>query len=237
MITEQQLGLLIGSSAVGPDGPLGTVVEVYLDDETHRPEWAAVRTGLLGTGILATGEAFVPLAPAEMAGDDLWVPYDEDTVRNAPRIVSEGHLSPAEEMALYRYYGVGWGGGSAVPAAETTRSEEQLRVGTERVEAGRARLRRYVVAENVTRTVPVSHEEIRLDREPIPDADAVEDGTLTEEAYEVVLYAERPLVTSETVPVERVRLDTRTVTDQQTVVGQVRREQIDVEADAAIRRS
>jgi hypothetical protein len=205
MITEQQLGLLIGSSAVGPDGPLGTVVEVYLDDETHRPEWAAVRTGLLGTGILATGEAFVPLAPAEMAGDDLWVPYDEDTVRNAPRIVSEGHLSPAEEMALYRYYGIGWGQSSSAPVAGTTRSEEQVPV-----ESDRARLRRYVVTESVSRTVPVSHDEIRVEREPIPAADAgdaVDAPALTEEEYEVVLYAERPVVSTEQVRREHSDVD------------------------------
>src|ERR1051326_3007528 len=48
-----------------------------------------------------------------------------------------------------------------------TRSEERLNVGTESVEAGRARLRKYVVTENVTQTVPVSHEEVRLEREPI----------------------------------------------------------------------
>jgi hypothetical protein len=71
MITEQQLNAVIGSTAVGPDGKLGTVGEVYLDDETGRPEWATVRTGMFGTK-----ESFVPLAQADMTGDDLRVPYD-----------------------------------------------------------------------------------------------------------------------------------------------------------------
>ena len=121
-----------------------------------------------------------------------------------------------------------------------TRSEERMRVGTERVETGRARLRKYVVTENVTQTVPVSHEEVRIEREPITDAnvDAATDGpAISEEEHEVVLHAERPVVAKETVPVERVRVDTETVTDQETVSGEVRKEQIDLDdAEAKTRR-
>ena len=110
-----------------------------------------------------------------------------------------------------------------------TRSEERLNVGTESVEAGRARLRKYVVTENVTRTVPVSHEEVRVEREPITEAnrDAALDGPdISEEQHEVTLRAERPVVEKEAVPVERVRLGTETVTDQHEINEQVRKEQI-----------
>ncbi|MEP6851608.1 MAG: PRC and DUF2382 domain-containing protein [bacterium] len=111
-----------------------------------------------------------------------------------------------------------------------TRSEERLRVGTEQVEAGRARLRKYIVTENVTQTVPVSREEVRIEREPITDAnigDATAGPDLSEEEHEVTLRAERPVVDKETVPVERVRLDKETVTEQEQVSEEVRREQID----------
>ena len=111
-----------------------------------------------------------------------------------------------------------------------TRSEERLRVGTEQVQAGRARLRKYVVTENVTQTVPVSHEEVRLEREPITDANreqAMSGGDITEEEHEVTLRAERPVVAKETVPVERVRLGKQTVTEEQQVSETVRKEQID----------
>jgi uncharacterized protein (TIGR02271 family) len=113
-----------------------------------------------------------------------------------------------------------------------TRSEEQLNVGTERVAAGRARLRKYVVTENVTRTVPVSHEEVRIEREPITDANvgsALDGPDISEEEHEIVLHAERPVVEKEAVPVERVRLDTETVTSQETVDDTVRKEQIEVD--------
>jgi uncharacterized protein (TIGR02271 family) len=113
-----------------------------------------------------------------------------------------------------------------------TRSEEQLRVGTEQVEAGRARLRKYIVTEQVTQTVPVSHEEVRIEREPITEANApaAHDGpAISEEEHEVVLHAEQPVVQKEAVPVERVRLGTETVTEQQQVSEEVRKEQIETD--------
>ena len=115
-----------------------------------------------------------------------------------------------------------------------TRSEEQLRVGTEKVESGRARLRKHVVSETETRTVPVSREEVRVEREPITDGNvgnAMDGPAISEEEHEVVLNEERPVVQKEAVPVERVRLDKDTVTDQQQVTEEVRKEQIDMDAD------
>jgi uncharacterized protein (TIGR02271 family) len=113
-----------------------------------------------------------------------------------------------------------------------TRSKEEVRVGTETHEAGRARLRKHVVTENVSKTVPVSHEEVRVEREPITDAnrgDALDGPAISEEEHEVVLTEERPVVEKEAVPVERVRLDKETVTEQQTVNEQVREERIETE--------
>jgi uncharacterized protein (TIGR02271 family) len=113
-----------------------------------------------------------------------------------------------------------------------TRSEEQLRVGTQTVETGRARLRKHIVTENVTTTVPVSHEEVRIEREPITDAnrdDALSGGDLTTEEHEVTLHAEKPVVEKETVPVERVRLSTDTVASEEQVNEQVRKEEIDTD--------
>lgn len=120
-----------------------------------------------------------------------------------------------------------------------TRSEERLHVGTENVETGRARLRKYVVTENVTKTVPVQREEVRIEREPITDAnrDAAYDGpAISEEEHEVTLHEERPVVEKEAVPVERVRLDKETVTDEHTVSEEVRKEQIETDGSDDTRR-
>lgn len=116
-----------------------------------------------------------------------------------------------------------------------TRSEEQLHVGTETAAAGRARLRKYVVTEQETVTVPVQHEEVRLEREPITEANvgAATDGpALSDEEHEVTLHQERVVVDKEAVPVERVKLGTETVTEQQQVTEDVRHEEIELDDDS-----
>jgi uncharacterized protein (TIGR02271 family) len=115
-----------------------------------------------------------------------------------------------------------------------TRSEEELRVGTTQRERGRARLRKYVTTEQVTKTVPVQREEVRVEREPITDAnrDAATSGpAISEEEHEVVLREEQVVVDKRAVPKERVRLDTETVTDERQVAEEVRKEQIEVQGD------
>ena len=115
-----------------------------------------------------------------------------------------------------------------------TRSEEELHVGTERREAGRGRLRKYVVTENVTKTVPVQREELRIEREPITDAnrdDAVDGPAISEEEHEVVLHEEVPVVEKQTVPQERVRLEKDAHTDEETVTAELRKERIETDGD------
>jgi hypothetical protein len=80
---------------------IGEVVSVYLDNETDRPEWAVVRTGLFGMR-----SSFVPLADAREVGDEVQVPHRRLQVKEAPNIEPDGQLSPAEEAELYRHYGL-----------------------------------------------------------------------------------------------------------------------------------
>jgi uncharacterized protein (TIGR02271 family) len=115
-----------------------------------------------------------------------------------------------------------------------TRSEEELRVGTTQRERGRARLRKYVTTEQQTVTVPVQREEVRVEREPITDAnlDAATGGpAISEEEHEVTLREEEVVVDKRAVPKERVRLDTETVTDERQVSEEIRKEQIEVQGD------
>jgi stress response protein YsnF len=108
-------------------------------------------------------------------------------------------------------------------------------------ETGRARLRKYVVTEDVQITVQVRREKLRVEHEPIRpnEQQLVEDpdvfGTLEEFGgpdggiiYEVVLHEERPVISTEIVPVERVRLSKLVETEQHIASGQVLKEQIEV---------
>lgn len=124
-----------------------------------------------------------------------------------------------------------------------TRSEERLRVGTEQHVTGRARLRKFVTTEVVTVEVPVRREEVRLVHEPAGEPGVTAGPADQGEAYDgppvqlpdgetvLVLHEERPVVTTETVPVERVRMSTETVTETRAVSGQVRTEHIEVDGD------
>ncbi|MFK0042223.1 DUF2382 domain-containing protein [Paenarthrobacter sp. NPDC090517] len=253
MINAENLTSLsnTGGNVIDQDGTkIGGIGQIYVDDETSQPSWVTVKTGLFGSG-----ESFVPLDSASQDGDDIVVPYTKDKVKDAPRVAPDGHLEPEEEEQLYSYYGLSGGytrtgtddttgrgtGGRETVGHDTsgpttdeamTRSEEQLNVGTRREETGKARLRKYITTENVTTTVPVQREEIRVEREPITDANigqAMDGPEISEEEHEVVLHEERPVVEKETVPVERVRLDKQTVTEERAVNEEVRKENIEVD--------
>ncbi|ADB77485.1 DUF2382 domain-containing protein [Geodermatophilus obscurus] len=346
MIGTEAISRVIGKDVYDQSGDkIGSASEVYLDDESGQPEWVTVRTGLFGTK-----ESFVPIRDADLTDDGLRVPVSKSQVKDAPKVDTDGHLSPQEEQELYRYYGMQVGQGQVGQGTQTdttvgrvdrdqqavmdpstttgtagmtgsggdrdvidpttttetsggsgtdrdrdvidpttttgttgtagmsagaagagmaagtsgrtdrdrdgradhtgeagivgrdvsgpttdnamTRSEERLDVGTRSEEVGRARLRKYVVTENVTETVPVSREEVRVEREPITDANvgnAMDGPAISEEEHEVTLHAERPVVEKEAVPVERVRLDKQTVTDQERVSEDVRKEQVEVD--------
>jgi uncharacterized protein (TIGR02271 family) len=244
----------IGRDAYDRNGDkVGMIESIYYDDVTARPEWVAVRTGLFGRNV-----TFVPIAGSSTHGDDLQLAFDKATIKDAPNCEADGHLSANDEELLFRHYQFDWAERSPVGYGETsradsgfetrrmsqergtddamTRSEEELRIGTERTETGRARLRKYVVTEQQQVTVPVTREEVRVEREPITEANvgqALSGPEITESEHEVVTHEERPIVTKETVPKERVRLETETVTDQETITEEVRKERIDVDDDDA----
>jgi uncharacterized protein (TIGR02271 family) len=247
----------VGHQVVDQAGDkVGKVSNIYLDDQTGQPEWLAISTGLFGKR-----SSFVPLQGATADGDELVIGWDKAMVKDAPQVEddADGYLTPEEEQQLYRYYGqqmpaqtestyqtdttyqtgrqdrtetVGHDTSGPTTDDAMTRSEERLNVGTRSQEAGRARLRKYVVTEQVSQTVPVSHEEVRVEREPITDANrpAATDGpAISEEEHEVALHAETPVVEKEVVPVERVRLTKETVTDEETVNADVSKERIEEE--------
>jgi uncharacterized protein (TIGR02271 family) len=238
-----------GRQVVASDGEkIGKVDEVYYATDDGTPEWLAVNTGLFGTKT-----SFVPLRGAQPDGEDVRVAYTKDQVKDAPGVEPDEELSQSEERELWSHYGLDYGAehdhdhGQRDASADTgrdtsgpdtdeamTRSEEELSVGTRSREGGRARLRKYVVTENVTKTVPVRKEVATLETEPITDGnvDAATSGKdISEEEHEVVLSEEQVVVDKQVVPKERVRLGKETVTGEQEVTEEVRKERIETEGE------
>jgi len=244
-MTTQSIAEWRGQQLLDSDGEkIGTIDEIYIDSRTEQPEWALVKTGLFG------GKGtFVPLQQASPEADGVRVPFDKAHVKDAPNVEPDGELSHSEERTLYEHYGVDYGesdsgsanGGENVVGRDTsgpttddamTRSEEELNVGTTSKESGRARLRKYVVTEDVQTTVPVQREEVRVEREPITDAnvgDAKDGPAISEEEHEVTLHTEEPVVEKRAVPKERVRLDKDVVEEERQVSETLAKEQIEVD--------
>jgi uncharacterized protein (TIGR02271 family) len=248
-----------GRTMIGSDGEkIGKITEIYEDPQTGKPEWATVSSGLFGTkqhfvplaGASPDGEDVrsqvtkdqVSNAPGVEADGQLseqeevklfehyGVPYTTDgstTAQGQPETGGGERRDLSGEAGI-----VGYDTSGPTTDDAMTRSEEELRVGTRQTESGRARLRKYVVTEMVTKTVPVSHEEVRIEHEPITDAnrDAAHDGpAISEEEHEVVLHEEVPVVEKNVVAKERVRLGAETITEEREVSEEVRKEQIETE--------
>ena len=242
-----------GRDVYGADGEkIGSIKEIYEDGQTRKPEWALVSSGLFGMR-----SHFVPLAGATPTGENVQVDATKDQVAAAPSIEGDGELSEADERTLFEHYGVPYtnegsvtaqggtnarstsgGNGRDVSGPNTddamTRSEEELRVGKTQQERGHVRLRKYVETEHVQTTVPVQREEVRVEREPVTEANvdqALAGPEISEEEHEVVLHEEQPVVEKRAVPKERVRLQKDTVTDERQVADEVRKERIEGDTD------
>ncbi len=244
-LTQDQLNGLYQADILDETGDkIGGVGQIYLDDQSDRPTWATAKTGLFGTK-----ETFIPLDRASMSGNDLQVPYSKSYVKDAPNVDADHHISPEEEAELYRYYNLDADAvdvGADVGADEdvdrgvdvdhrdhkdsVVRHEEELRVGKERVETGRVRLRKHVVTEQKTVTVPVQREEVHLESEPLQPGD-VAAGRIGEEEVSVTLHEERPVVEKDVVAKERVGLGTEVHTEERTVSETVAKEQVEIDRD------
>jgi uncharacterized protein (TIGR02271 family) len=228
VITKDDLGDLGGAEVYDNTGdPIGTVGQIYLNPHDGDPLWVTVRTGSL-----AFQESFVPLQGAHLSAGRLTVAVDQARIRQAPLLGTDGPLEPDDAERLTDHYGLTSdfdSSSESVPGDDAmTRSEERLVAGTRREAVTKVRLRKYLVTEERQVTVPVTREEVRLERVPITDSED-DDQASTGPDTPVTLHAERPVVTTEKIPVERVSLSKQNVRDEELVTGMVRKEKIDYE--------
>jgi uncharacterized protein (TIGR02271 family) len=262
MTTIDQAPFLLQSGhVVSSDGEkIGKVGEVYVDDATGRLSWVTVKTGLFGTresfvpmdeASISDDTITVPYEKAMIRDAPHAEPGEPLSVEQEDELYSYYNVGVTTQAATHtttHAAGEGTGavagaaaaGGAALKAGTKssnadgylTLSEEQLRVGTQRVEAGRARMRKFVVTEQQTVTVPVSHDEVRIVREALQPGEFAGEATIGEDVIEVALMQDKVLVDKQVVGVEKVKLATQTVTEQRQVTDAVRKEHIEVTGDA-----
>ncbi|MDQ1643532.1 MAG: hypothetical protein QOJ90_2883 [Actinomycetota bacterium] len=260
MISKNDINDVMGMELCSTDGDkIGGIGQVFLDDQTGEPEWVTVKTGLFGSNesfvpirdaSVENGAVVVPWDKATIKDAPNVDPdgghLDESEEARLYDYYGLDYSTSQSDSGLP----TGFAGTESGTTGNTsaydegrdtsgpntdeamTRSEEQLRVGTEKQEVGRARLRKYVETEQEQVSVPVTKEKVRLETEPITGAnrDAALGGPdISEEEHEVTLTEERPVVTKEAVPVERVRLTKETETEQENVSTDLRKERIDAD--------
>jgi uncharacterized protein (TIGR02271 family) len=238
-MTMDQLSAIRGAPVYDADGKkIGSVEEIFYDEQTREPEWIGI-----GTGFFGTKRVLVPTAGASSTADGLTVSYSKEQVKDSPDIDSD-EISQETEQELYAYYGLQYserrsdtglpeGGRGRAGAADkrtaVTRHEEELAVGKRETEAGRVRLRKWVETEPVEEDVELRRETARVEREPVDQP--VSEAAIGEEEVEVPLRAEQAVAEKRTVAKERVGIEKDVETEREKVGGEVRKERVEVEGD------
>jgi stress response protein YsnF len=252
MTSEPALPPVIGAIADDRAGTaLGTVTAVFLDDVTGEPTWVGLTEGLHAAPDAADIAIVAPIGGAEFTGGRLRLGVPADAVRTAPRPAATDRLTPAEEQTLRAHYATASGPGTPDAVSDAvsggsdtamTRSEERLRVETVREPWSRAVLRVDTVTEEVMVPVTVTRQRARIEYLPLRPGDGMATDSGTPGDHDeirssgwVTLYGERPVVSVERAPIERVRLTTAWVTEEQTVSDRLRHEEIALEDDAPSR--
>jgi len=254
-MTSEQWAGLSGQPAFDHKGqPIGDVRRIFYDESSNEPVWATVGARRYGereavvplagsqrsnNGIaLAVRTSQVTHAPTIDADHDLTVAEADQVSRHYDMMPDEGEppapskAAQAKETQAKGTQAKGTqtkGARQATPTkAELTRFEEQLEVGAETVETGKARLRKHVETEPVETDVTLRRERARLERMPARDTGDASSHRFGEETAEVTLHDQRARVNKKTVPVETVRLATEEESGQQHISDQVRKERIEV---------
>jgi uncharacterized protein (TIGR02271 family) len=229
---------LRGTPVFDRDGDkIASVDDVFLDDDSGKPEWLALRAGLM-----STGRVLVPVQGATVETGEIHVPYAAEHVKGSPTINSD-EISEETEQELYAYYGLAYSRARSdsglakgfssternVDEVSVTRSEEELEVGTREVETGRVRLRKWVETEPITADVEVQHETARVERVAVNQP--VADVELGADEIEIPLTAEKPVVNKEVVAKERVSVTKDVETRPEIVTEQVRKERVEIQDD------
>lgn len=223
-LTLDQLEQMQGEAVYSSEGEkIGTVEEVFYDEQSNTPEWIGI-----GTGFLGTKRVLVPIEGATSGEDGLTVPFAKDQVKDSPDVDGD-EIGQDTEAELYAHYGLAYSerrSDSGLPeggrgrsmdqglsrgdedSTGVVRSEEQLQVGTQQVEAGTVRLRKWVETEDANIDVELKRETAKVTREPMDEV--VSGAEIGEDEIEIPLHREEAVVQKQVVGKERITLEKET---------------------------
>ncbi|MGZ3601439.1 MAG: YsnF/AvaK domain-containing protein [Ktedonobacterales bacterium] len=177
-----------------------------------------------------TNQTFDNVAPAGNVGGASAY-SDRATSYQAPDVISEGSASDAGY--------IGEGADSDIGSHDTPVREgdvrvpvreEELNVGKQQAEMGRAHIHKDVVEEQQTVNVPTTYEELHVERVPVRGgASDVGPDAFTDRDIDIPLRGEEVVATKEARVAEEVRLRKQHVTENQRVGDTVRKERVRIE--------
>ncbi|MEO5305970.1 MULTISPECIES: PRC and DUF2382 domain-containing protein [unclassified Corynebacterium] len=193
---------------------LGSVKEVFVDEQSGQPTFVEVNHGLFGMS-----SSLVPLRGHDFTGDELKLAFSKDRIENAPDFDSDKPLTPEAQADIFKHYDL-----ENAQDVTTYRDERDERAGV----AGAG-----VAGAGVAGAGAGAHAKDETERA------AVSDNSVTNNEGEVIRSEERLDVNKERVATGEARLRKYVVTDTETVEVPVEREEVRVErtpiseADAA----
>ena len=207
---------------------LGSVKEVFVDEQTGQPTFVEVNHGLFGMS-----SSLVPLRGHDFNGDDLKLAFSKDRIEGAPDFDSDKPLTPEAQSDIFKHYNL--------ENAQDVTTYRDERTGTT---AGAGAAGAGVAGAGVAGAgAHAKDETVTTERTETTDRAAATDANagrnLTDNDNELIRSEERLDVNKERVATGEARLRKYVVTDTETVEVPVEREEVRVErtpiseADAA----
>lgn len=220
----------------------GTPVFDRLGDKVGKAKEQNLEAGCLTVekGMLFHKDVYIPFSAIRRVDDQgVWLTMEKDDLKrqnweSLPQTGAQATTTGAVRAGRQDASGATTDQDMTLPVRE-----EELMVGKRQTESGKVRVKRDVDEEEQTASVPLTHEEVRVERVPMegrsadlaPDKlpDAGKSGTTSQNDIVIPVRSEEPVVGKRAKVDEEIRIHKQSVTEERQVKGTVRKERVDVE--------
>ena len=219
---------ITGFDVEATDGSIGTVDEANFEAGSSHivvdtGPWIFGKKVVLPAGLIRR---------VDLGDRRVWLDLTKSQIENAPEFDELRYHDDDYRAEIGAYYGDDTSTDTDVSDGEVLeRREERMTVDKDTQQVGSVRVGKRVVQETQSVDVPVTREELVIERRavdrPAGDAD------LTEGAVEVPVYEEQVRTGKDVRVVEELEIGKASKTDTERVSGTVRREEFDIDDDRA----